>query len=406
MSMKNNNKNLSKALDLLVESEADLSTIFDDGGLIQQLTKNVVERALHAEMNNHLGYEKNEHSESNNARNGKSSKTLITDHGVLEIDVPRDRNGDFEPELVPKRARRLPGFDNKVISLYAKGMSVSDIQIQLKELYGGAEISAALISQITDEVLEDVMAWQNRPLDAVYPIVFFDCLVVKVREDKRVINKSVYIALGINLEGKKEVLGLWISQNEGAKFWLGNLTEMKNRGVRDILIACTDNLTGMNEAIASAFPQTEHQLCIVHQIRNSLKYVPYKKRKAVAEDLKKIYQSSTESEAKQALLAFSEKWDSSYPHISKSWSAHWDNLMIFLQYPEEIRKVIYTTNAIESLNSQLRKVTKNKKVFPSNEAVFKSLYLAIEYISQKWSMPIRNWGNAMAHFLIVFEGRI
>lgn len=398
--------NLEQALDLIANSEMDLSNMFKQDGILKQLTKGLVERALQAEIKDHLGYDRYEHNNVSNARNGVSKKHLITDSGALEIEVPRDRSGDFIPELIPKRKSRIEGLDNKIISLYAKGMSVTDIQIQLQELYGGAEISTGLISKITNEVIEEVKAWQNRPLEAVYPIVFFDCIVVKVRQDKRIINKSVYVALGIDLYGIKDVLGLWISENEGAKFWLNNLTEMKNRGLRDILIACTDNLTGMSDAITAVFPKTEHQLCIVHQIRNSLQYVSYKHRKAVIADLKLIYTASTEEDAMSALESFTQKWDQQYPHISKSWYAHWDNLVIFLQYPAEIRKVIYTTNAIESLNSQLRKVTKNKRIFPSDDAVFKTLFLAIEYICKKWTMPIRNWNEAMAHFMIKFDDRI
>ena len=284
-------------------------------------------------------------------------------------------------------------------------MSVSDIKLQIQELYG-AEISESLISRITEGVIEEVEAWQSRPLEKVYPIVLFDCLVVKVKQDKRIINKSVYVALAIDLQGRKDILGLWISENEGAKFWLSNFTEMKNRGLKDILIACTDNLTGISDAIAAVFPKTEHQLCIVHQIRTSLKYVSYKDRKNVVADLKPIYQAATEEQAHAALDAFESKWKKQYPHIAKSWYANWDNLVIFLQYPDEIRRIIYTTNAIESLNSQMRKVTKNKRVFPSDESVFKVLYLTISYITKKWSQPVRNWNEAMAHFMIKFEGRI
>ena len=403
---KSSNTNLEKALDLIADSDVNLSDMFKQDGILKQLTKGLVERALQAEIKHHLGYDRYEHSDSSNSRNGTTKKNLITESGVLEVEVPRDRTGTFEPELIPKRSTRVDGLNDKIISLYAKGMSVTDIQTQLQELYGGAEISTGLISEITNEVIEEVKAWQNRPLESVYPIVFFDCIVVKVRQDKRIINKSVYVALGVDMNGIKDVLGLWISENEGAKFWLNNLTEMKNRGLRDILIACTDNLTGMSDAIAAVFPKTEHQLCIVHQIRNSLKYVSYKHRKAVVSDLKPIYTASTEEEAVSSLEAFAEKWDEQYPHISKSWYANWDNLAIFLEYPAEIRKVIYTTNAIESLNSQLRKVTKNKRIFPSDDAVFKTLFLAIEYICKKWTMPIRNWSEAMAHFMIKFEGRV
>ena len=397
---------LSKAMDLIVESGADLKTLFDQDGLLKKLTKSLVERALQAEMTNHLGYEKYERSGASNGRNGSSKKELLTDNGIVDLSIPRDRDGSFEPLLLPKGQTRIPGLNEKIISLYAKGMSVNDIKTQLSELYGGAEISTALISKITDEVMDEVDLWRKRALESVYPIVFFDCLVVKVKQDKHIINKAVYVALGINTEGKKDVLGIWLSENEGAKFWLSNLTELKNRGVQDILIACTDNLTGMTEAIAAVYPKTEHQLCIVHQIRNSMKFVSYKDRKALVADLKPIYTAATEDEASEALDDFAKKWDSQYPYIAKSWYNNWDNLAIFFQYPAEIRRVIYTTNAIESLNSQLRKVTKNKRSFPSDEAVFKTLYLAIEYITQKWTMPIQNWNQAMAYFLIKFEGRI
>jgi transposase-like protein len=397
---------LSQAMDMIVESGADLKTLFDQDGLLKKLTKSLVERALNAELSTHLGYDKYERTKSTNARNGTSKKHLLTDSGTIELEIPRDRDGDFEPQLVAKHQTKLEGFNDKVISLYAKGMSVSDIKTQLSELYGGAEISTALISKITEEVMEEVDSWRKRALERVYPIVFFDCLVVKVRQDKHVINKAVYAALGIDTEGKKDVLGIWLSENEGAKFWLANLTELRNRGMQDILIACTDNLTGMNEAITAVYPKTEHQLCIVHQIRNSLRFVSYKDRKELAADLKPIYAAVTEDDGVEALGDFAKKWDSQYPYIAKSWYSNWDNLAVFFQYPPEIRKVIYTTNAIESLNSQLRKVTKNKRSFPSDDAVFKTLYLAIDYITRKWTMPIQNWGTAMAHFMIKFDGRI
>lgn len=394
-----------EAVDLLVSKGVDLSTVLAEGGLLKQLTKRLVEKALESEMDSHLGYAKYDRVDSDNARNGASSKNLVTDNGLITIDVPRDREAKFEPALIPKRQTRIDGLDQKIISLYAKGMSLSDIKIQIEELYG-AEVSESLISKITDDVMDDVKLWQSRPLESVYPIVFFDCLVLKVRQDKRIINKAVYVALGIDMDGKKDILGLWISENEGAKFWLGNLTELKNRGMQDMLIACTDNLTGMSDAIAAVYPKTEHQLCIVHQIRNSMKYVSYKDRKQIASDLKPIYTANTEEEAHLALESFDSKWSRQYPQIAKSWYANWDNLMIFLQYPEEIRRVIYTTNSVESVNSQLRRVTKNKRVFPNDESVFKILYLTIEYITRKWTMPIQNWNVAMAHFMIKFDGRI
>lgn len=396
---------ISAAIDLLVDNGLDLSNALSEGGVLKQLTKRLVEKALEAEMADHLGYTKYDRTDSENSRNGLSQKNLVTDNGVITVDVPRDRESTFEPAIIPKRQTRINGLDQKILSLYAKGMSLSDIKLQIQELYG-AEVSESLISRITDDVVEDVKAWQSRPLEPVYPIVFFDCLVVKVRQDKRIINKSVYVALGIDMEGKKDVLGLWISENEGAKFWLGNLTELKNRGMQDMLIACTDNLTGMSDAIVAVYPKTEHQLCIVHQIRNSLKYVSYKDRKKVAADLKPIYTASTEEEAHLALESFDTKWSKQYPQIAKSWYSNWHNLAIFLHYPDAIRKVIYTTNAVESVNSQLRKVTNNKRVFPNDESVFKMLYLTISYITRKWTMPIRDWNIAMAHFLIKFEGRI
>jgi hypothetical protein len=399
------NSKMKKALDLLLEGDVDISKALEEGGLIKQLTKAILERALATEMDDHLGYDRYSRSDLNNARNGHYNKNLITDNGVIELNVPRDRNGDFEPAIVPKKQNRIAGLDKKILSLYAKGMSLSDIKAQIYELYE-ADSSESLISKITDGVMDEVRAWQSRPLECVYPIVYFDCLVVKVRHDKRITNKSVYVALGIDLSGKKDILGLWISENEGAKFWLGNLTEMKNRGMQDMLIACTDNLTGMSEAISAVYPKCEHQLCIVHQIRNSLKYVSYKDRKELVSDLKPVYQGSTEEEALLRLEEFALKWDKRYPQISKSWYHNWANLVIFMQYPPSIKKIIYTTNSIESLNSQLRKVTNNKRVFPNDDAVFKTLYLTIDYITAKWNMPIANWNEAMAHFLIKFEGKI
>lgn len=396
---------INAAVDLLIEGEVDLSNALGEDGLIKQLSKRILEKALQVEMDDHLGYSRYDRSELQNARNGAFQKTLITNNGTIELDVPRDRNGDFEPAIVKKKQTRMAGLDKKIISLYAKGMGLSDIQMQLQELYD-ANISESLISKITDGVVDEVKAWQNRALESVYPIVFFDCLVVKVRNEKRIINKSVYVALGIDLSGRKDILGLWISENEGAKFWLGNLTEMKNRGMNDMLIACTDNLTGMSEAISAVYPKCEHQLCIVHQIRNSLKFVSYKDRKKLVSDLKPIYQAPTEEAAQEALDAFDSKWSNQYPQIAKSWYNNWENLVIFLQYPKAIRQIIYTTNSIESVNSQLRKVTKNKRVFPSDQSVFKTLYLTINYITAKWTMPIRNWNEAMAHFLIKFEDRI
>ncbi|QIV95353.1 IS256 family transposase [Allofrancisella inopinata] len=391
--------------DQIIDSGVDVNQMFEKDGLLKQLTKRLLEKALDTEMNSHLGYSKHQRSNSSNARNGYSNKSLSTDTGNIDISIPRDRDSNFEPQIVPKRVTKINGLDQKIISLYAKGMSTTDIQQQLFELYD-TKISTSFISDVTEAIIDDVKAWQNRPLESVYPIVFFDCIVVKVREDKHIINKAVYVALGISLTGHKDVLGLWISQNEGAKYWLGVFTELKNRGLQDIFIACTDNLKGMSDAIQAIYPETKHQLCMVHQIRNSLKYVPYKDKKEVARELKKIYDADTIEIAQSELDNFANKYDAKYPLISKSWTNNWDNLTVFLQYPPKIRKVIYTTNAIESLNSQFRKVIKNKKLFPKDDSVFKSLYLAIDYLTKKWSMPVRYWNEAMPYFAIEFEDRI
>ena len=369
------------------------------------LTKVTVEAALNAELDHHLGYQKNEQSRSANYRNGSMSKTLRTEDGQFEVDTPRDRNGDFEPHLVKKNQTRFTSMDDKILYLYAKGMTTREIVATFKEMYD-AEISPALISKVTNAVIEEVVEWQSRPLEPVYPIVYLDCIVVKIRQDKRVINKSFYLALGVNMEGHKDLLGIWLSENEGAKFWLNVLTELQNRGVKDILIACVDGLKGFPDAINTAFPETQIQLCIVHMVRNSLKYVVWKDYKAVTKDLKLIYQSITEEEALQALDEFSTRWDEKYPQISRSWRAHWDNLNTLFIYPEEIRKAIYTTNAIESLNSVIRKALKKRKLFPTDDSARKVIYLAILDASKKWTMPIRNWKLALNRFMIEFETRL
>ncbi|MAZ38704.1 MAG: IS256 family transposase [Legionellales bacterium] len=381
--------------------------IFGDSGVMKALKKALTERILEGELTTELGYEKHACAGKNtgNSRNGYSSKRLKTTDGEMEINVPRDRNNDFEPLLIPKNQTRFPDMDEKIISLYSRGMSTRDIQEQLLDLYG-TEVSPTLISNVTNEVIDEVKAWQSRPLDRLYPIVYLDALVIKVQQDKRIINKAFYLALGVNVDGQKELLGIWVSQNEGAKFWLNVLTELKNRGVEDILIACVDGLTGFPEAIHAAYPNTQVQLCIVHMVRNSLRYVGWKKRKEVAADLRTIYTAKTLEEAELALSSFSEKWDSEFPSISRSWLNHWESVTPFFDYPDEIRKVIYTTNAIESLNMSIRKVIKNKRVFPSDEAALKLLYLALKNISKKWTMPIRDWGAAMNQFMIMFEDRI
>lgn len=376
-------------------------------GLLKQFTKRLLEQAMNAEMTNHLGYEKHqpEPGRSSNSRNGKSQKTIKTEIGDINIDIPRDRNSKFEPRIVKKHQRRFDGFDDQIISMYAHGMTTRDIQSHLKGIYG-VEVSPDLISDVTNSIIDDVREWQNRPLDNVYPVVFLDAIVVKGRTDGKVINKSVYTAIGINMQGNKEVLGLWISETEGAKFWLGIITELSNRGVKDILIACMDGLKGFPEAVNSVFPQTKIQLCIVHMIRNSTKYVSWKERKIICADLKNIYEASTEKAGLEALDVFAEKWDKKYPMISKSWRSNWENLNEFYAYPADIRKAIYTTNAIESLNSSLRKVTQKRSAFPTDDAIYKVLYLALNNVSKKWTMPIRNWGAALNQFAIHFGDRV
>jgi transposase-like protein len=371
----------------------------------QMLTKATVEAALNAELDEHLGYDKHERAGNDNQRNGHTRKTVQTEDGQFELDTPRDREGSFEPQLVKKRQTRFTSMDDKILSLYAKGMTTREIVATFQEMYG-AEVSAPLISKVTDAVIERVVEWQSRPLDAVYPIVYLDCIVVKIRQDKQVINKAIYLALGVNMEGHKELLSMWLSENEGAKFWLNVLTELQNRGVKDILIACVDGLKGFPDAINTVYPQTQIQLCIVHMVRNAMKYVPWKDYKAIAADLKSIYQSVTEEEALLALEQFAERWDAKYPQISRSWRAHWDNLSTLFNYPAEIRKAIYTTNAIESLNSVIRKVIKKRKLFPTDDAAKKVVYLAILDASKKWTMPIRNWKAALNRFMIDFEDRL
>ena len=372
------------------EAAKTLKTEKDLNEFSQMLTKITVEAALNAELDEHLGYGKHQKSRTGNSRNGHSQKTLKTEDGEFELNTPRDREGSFEPLLVKKHQTRFTSMDEKILSLYAKGMTTREIVATFKEMYD-AEVSASLISKVTDAVIEKVVEWQSRPLDAVYPIVYLDCIVVKIRQDRQVINKSLYFALGVNLEGHKELLGMWLSENEGAKFWLSVLTELQNRGVKDILIACVDGLKGFPDAINVAFPQAQIQLCIVHMVRNSVKYVPWKDYKAVTGGLKQIYRAATEEEALQALEQFSDTWDEKYPQISRCWRSHWENLNTLFNYPEDIRKAIYTTNAIESLNSVIRKAIKKRKLFPTEDSAKKVVYLAIMDASQRWTMPIRNW---------------
>ncbi len=393
-------------LDELLKNYKNPEDLLGEGGILKQLTKALVERCLEAEMKTHLEEQRAEAepTQPKNRRNGHSKKTIKGEFGEAEIAIPRDRTSEFEPQIVSKGQTRFNGFDDKILSLYARGMSTRDIQAQLQDLYG-VEVSAGLISNVTDAVEEERKLWQNRPLDRVYPIVYFDALVVKVRQDGRVINKAVHLALGVNRSGTKELLGLWMTQNESAKFWLQVLTELQNRGLKDILIACVDGLTGFPDAIEAVFPKTRVQLCIVHLVRNSLSYVSYKDRKAVAADLRLIYTSNTETEAEQRLVEFAETWDKQYPTISKSWMNHWQRIIPFFAFPNEIRKAIYTTNAIESMNMTLRKVLKNHRAFPTDDSAMKVIYLAIQNVSKKWTMPIRDWKPALNRFAIEFGDR-
>jgi len=381
--------------------------LIGENGLLKQLTKALLERALQTEMTVHLGHEK--HGEiaikGGNARNGKSVKTIKGEFGKLPIEVPRDRDSSFDPVIIPKGQTRFIGFDDKIISLYARGMTTREIQGHLEDIYG-VDVSPSLISTVTDAVASEVKIWQNRPLDAVYPIVYMDAIRVKVRDNGHVINKAVYLSIGITMDGIKEVLGMWVAENEGAKFWLQVVTELRNRGVQDIFIACVDGLKGFPEAIETIFPYTQVQLCIVHMVRNSLRYVSWKQRKDVATDLKTIYQAPTADQAEMELMAFEEKWDKTHPTIGHTWRRNWERITPFFAYPPDIRKVIYTTNAIESLNMSLRKVTKNRGSFPNDESMLKLLYLALNNIAKKWTLPIRDWKAALNRFSILFGDRM
>jgi len=395
---------VDELLDEMLSDCQSPEAILGESGLLKQLTKRLVERALAGELNHHL--KAADGNDSRNSRNGHSSKTIQSEHGELELAIPRDRQSTFEPVLVPKHQRRLNGLDDKILALYARGMSTRDISLQLEELYG-AQVSPAIISEVTDTVSEDVKAWQCRPLDELYPITYLDALYVNIKVAGRVSKRAVYVVLGINREGNKDLLGLWLgeAEAEGAKFWLKVLTDLKNRGLKDILVACCDGLKGFPQAIEAVYPQTQVQLCIVHLIRNSLRYVPWKDSKAVTADLKPIYRAATLEEAETALEDFAAKWDEHYPAVSQIWFRHWENIIPIFDYPMDIRRVIYTTNAIESVNRSLRKVIKTKAVFPDEDSVFKLMYLAINNIAKRWNRPIKNWKAALSHFAILFPER-
>jgi putative transposase len=397
----------NELLDELLKEYKNPEDLIGKDGILKQLTKRLVEKAMDSELTHHLGYDKSSPAGKNtgNSRNGKSSKTIMGDFGEVPIEVPRDRNGDFNPQIVKKNQTRFDGFDDKIISMYARGMTTRDIKAHLEEIYG-VDISPDLVSTVTDSVISEAKEWQNRPLEKIYPVMYLDATIIKVRSEGRVINKSAYLALGITLEGKKDILGIWLEQTEGAKFWMKVMTELKNRGVQDIYIACVDGLKGFPDAIEAMFPKTEVQLCVVHMVRNSLRFVSWKDRKNVATDLKTVYQAVTEEEALMHLDEFAETWDSKYPTIVKSWRANWQRLIPFFAYPKEIRRIIYTTNAIESLNNSLKKTIKNRASFPNDEAAVKLLYLSLKNIMKKWTMPVRNWGMALNQFAILYDDRM
>ncbi len=410
---KQENKRTDELLDDLLSECHSPEDILGESGLLKQLSQRLIERALAGELSHHLKSTAPEEEEATegctgrrNSRNGYSKKTVQSQQGEMELAIPRDRNGEFAPVLVPKHQRRLAGLDEKILALYARGLSIRDISVELEGLYG-AKLSAGLISEVTDAVSDEVKAWQCRPLEAIYPIVYLDALYVNIKVSGRVSKRAVYVVLGITAEGNKELLGLWLgeAEAEGAKFWLKVLTDLKNRGIKDIFIVCCDGLVGFPQAIEAVYPQAQVQLCIVHLIRNSLRHVPWKDAKAVVADLKPIYQAATLTEAETALEAFASKWDALYPAISQIWLRHWQNIIPLFDYPMDIRKVIYTTNAIESLNRSLRKVIKTKAVFPDEESVFKLMYLAMQNIAKRWTRPLQDWKAALSYFAILFPER-
>jgi len=396
-----------EVLDKLVSRVKTQDDLSGPNGIIRMLYKTIVERALGAELDNHLGFDKNDPAGkgSGNSRNGKGKKTLKSDLGEIPIATPRDRNGTFEPLLVPKRERRVKVMDDAILTLYARGMTTRDIESTIRELYG-VEVSHTLISEVTEAVTDEVRLWQSRPLDEVYPLVWLDGITIKVHKDKQVVQKSAFLALAVNKEGIKELLGIWIAENEGSKFWAQILAELKNRGMKDALIFCVDGLTGFPQAIEAVFPKSEVQLCMVHMVRNSLKYVAAKDMKPVASDLKKVYTAPSLEEAAKLMDEFAEKWDSKYRAISRSWRAKWENVIPIFGYPPEIRKVMYTTNAIESMNMVIRKAIRNRRIFPSDESAIKLIYLAIRNASERWTLPIRDWKPALQYFLLKFGERL
>lgn len=395
-----------KTQDLLTDAFLkQLKTGEELQAFLRDIHKRGLEKILEGELDAHLGYDKHEKTPSINARNGTQKKVIKTEFGETQIEVPRDREASFDPVLVPKRSRYSTGVENLIISLYSKGMSVSDIEQEIKEIYQ-FELSTSAISRVTERIVEDSIAWQNRPLDSVYLVVWMDGIVFKVRENSKVVNKTVYLAIGLNREGRKEVLGMWLGKNESSSFWMGVLTDLKARGVEDILITATDNLNGFTQTIRAVFPESQTQICVVHQIRNACRYVVWKDKKEFSRDMKQIYDAPTKQASEAALKDFSAKWGKKYPYAIRSWEDNWDELTVFFDFPLEIRKIIYTTNLIENLNGKIRKYTKNKLSFPTDDALMKSVYLAINEATKKWSMPIHNWGIILNQFLAIFEKRV
>lgn len=391
---------------LAQEVAKDCKTVEDVHNLLKDLFKRTLQEILEVEISEHLGYDKHSSAgiKSGNSRNGYSKKTIKTQLGETEISIPRDRNGEFEPQIIKKHERSSNELEEQIIAMYAKGMSTRDIEAHMKDIYG-VEVSSGLVSKVTDRIMPLLSEWQSRPLESVYPIVFLDAVHFKVRQDHRIVNKAAYSVIGISMHGHKDVLGIWIGEHESASFWLGVCNDLRNRGVEDILIACKDGLTGFSEAIHAVFPRTSIQLCVIHQIRNSMKYVNYKDQKAMMVDLKQVYQAATLEQAEQAFLMVNEKWGKKYPVVIRSWENNWSELSTYFSYPHEIRRLIYTTNIVEAYHRQLRKVTKTKTVYPTDDALRKILYLATMDISKKWTMPVRDWTMCISQFVIQFGER-
>lgn len=403
--MKKNNENGKKLLEILQENY-EIETAGDLSNALKNMFKDALQEMMNAEFDSSMGYEKNDKtSEKTNYRNGTTKKQLKSEFGEFEFETPRDRNGEFEPVIVPKNKRDISGIEEKIISLYGRGLSTREINEQIQDLYG-IEVSSTMVSNITNQILPEIREWQNRPLESVYPIVFIDAVHFSVRQDNQIVKKAAYIVLGVDTEGTKDILGIWVGENESAKFWLGVLNDLKNRGVKDILIICSDGLSGIKEAISAAYPKTVQQRCIVHMIRNSVKFISYKDLKAFCEDLKTIYTAKNEKEGYANLQTIKEKWKAKYPNSLKNWEENWDAICPFFAYSEPIRKIMYTTNTIESLNRQFRKYTKTKSVFPTDESLLKCLYLSIRNITKKWTGRYRNWDVILAELSIMFEGRI